>query len=164
MVPESRIYTNKMDAVAKLGTYPFNRLFRLGCGGLQLGDAVNPQRLQALPSPPPTEQFGKVALSGQSRLTTVGAVDVVQSGSGARLQGWGEMDGGAADCVLLEEHGVVVGGGVTQLPRADLVQTLSLPSNLGWAAVAGPGVDPQQVDVLLVRGAHRVVIMHSEEN
>jgi len=151
MATENLIYTANLTAVRKIGAYPFDGPFDVGCG-VMLGQRFDIAGLPVLPGPQLT---GSGTLAGQ----TAAAVDTVRTGSGVRLQGWALLGGRLPDCVVLEEDGVVVGGGVAGLPRPDLPSSIGVSSpNLGWAALAGAQADPQRAHVVLLRGAQRVVL------
>lgn len=153
MLTESQIYTNNLAGVARLGAYPFNDRFSLGCGnGLALDSSLATADLPALPGVPQTGQ-------------ATGITDRVTSGSGVRLDGWAVIGGRPVDCVLLVDNDRIVGGGVTGFPRSDAQSaTGALSADLGWTAVAPPGTDPSQIVVVVVQSGHRYVLPAREEN
>ncbi|WP_157357476.1 DUF2079 domain-containing protein [Amycolatopsis nigrescens] len=119
------IQPSVIPAARALGGYPFTDDFTLGCHGLELGGHV--ELAQAWPSK--------------------GAVE----SDGALLTGWATVSGSDVDCVLVtDEHGTVVGGGVTGLTRP------GAPGGAGWQAVAAPGTARPQVLVSAGGALYRV--------
>ncbi len=98
-----------IPAARALHAYPFTDGFSLGCGGPELGGTVS---------------LG----TGEVR----GAVTSQVRGD-FPLTGWATVDGAVPDCVVVTDGGgIVVGAGVTALPRP----TPEAPESTGWQAVA----------------------------
>jgi hypothetical protein len=164
VVPESPIHTDRLDRAAAAGAYPYNSLFHLDCGGLDLGDSVDSRTLTRLAVPPTAEEIANTVLQqGPGSLYTA-AIDRTVDVRGTRLDGWALIGGEPADCVLLLVDDVVVGGGVAELSRNDLAPMFRIYTPIGWRAVAPPGLDPDDVTVLVGRAGETYVLPPKERN
>lgn len=134
-VPELPFEESVLPKLQALGSYPFDRRLDIGCG-YRLGDGVDLSRVSRFPSGSALETTG-----------TAGVVDAVKQERGVRADGWAAFAGRRGECALVvDDRGLVVGGGVTGLPRADLLQLdTDLDPALGWAAVAPTTSSPAQV-------------------
>lgn len=119
-----RIDPAVLEPARAMGHYPFNDAFTLDCG-VELGERVD------LDS---TRKLG----AGDA-----GYVDTGPVRAGVAITGWTLVDERPADCVLVvDREGTVVGGGYTDIARADVAkQTGPAGQRAGWRAVAGPGAD-----------------------
>lgn len=136
-------YPQFLPVLRAMHVYPFTSDFTLGCGGPELGSAINLSAAQPLPPP------GSGATSG-----TVESGPVV---GGVVLSGWAEVDANAPTCVLVTDaNGLVVGGGAVGLPRPDVSQQIGGTGRAGWQAVAEPGVRNAVVLVLANGHAYRI--------
>jgi hypothetical protein len=121
-----------VPAARALGMYPFSGNFSLDCGGYELGGRVDLAGIKPLPGP---------SAAG----TTRGVVDNPPVRGDALLTGWAAIAGVHPECVLVVDNaGVVVGGGITGIGRAD-AQRLVGDGNAGWRAVAAPGAAEPRV-------------------
>lgn len=115
-----------------VGGYPFSDDFTLGCGDREIGTTLD---LAAVEKPSRTLNDAGMAFVG------IDAPKVVNGG--ARLDGWGVIGGRTADCVLVSDSsGTVVGGGITQRPRPEILDVLGISDALrpGVEAVAPTGL------------------------
>jgi hypothetical protein len=110
-------------AARSLGTYPFNDTFTLGCGGPELGSH--------LPTPEPLPLATE---TGDTR----GETGTPLTGD-TLLSGWATIGGTRADCVLVVENDVVIGGGLIGLPSSAAKTKSPAPEGMAWQAVAPPG-------------------------
>ncbi|OLF06340.1 hypothetical protein BLA60_32410 [Actinophytocola xinjiangensis] len=130
--------------------YPFNDSFSLGCGGPELGSTIDLSQATELPQPgtrSPTERVGML-----------NSVD--DRGEADLITGW--ATGGTnrnADHVLctvvVDGDDKVVGGGVSQLPRADVTNRYwGLPPDVGFK-VLGPVTDDTRIVIIYESGDMR---------
>jgi hypothetical protein len=134
-VPELPFEESVLPKLQALGAYPFDRRLDIGCG-FRLGDGVDLTQVLRFPPRSALETTG-----------SAGVVDAVKQERGVRADGWAAFDGRRGECALVvDDSGLVVGGGVTGLPRADLLQLdTDLDPALGWAVVAPATSYPAQV-------------------
>lgn len=111
-----------------LKAYPFTDDFTLGCGGPELGSTLDLKTLKDLGGP----TFGAAAMGVVESDALVGDTEIT---------GWAQVNNKNADCVLLvDQTGLVVGGGAVGLPRPDVRELFRDGSGrTGWTAVAKPG-------------------------
>lgn len=142
-------YPDHMAILRTMRVYPFTDDFTLGCGGPELGGSVDLAAVRDLPGP-------------GGRATTVGHIDSSAPLVGdVEISGWAMIDGKQAQCVLVvDQAGVVVGGGAVGIPRQDV-----LSSGVAWGtgrsgfqAVARPGTADLQVLLLRDGAFHRVTV------
>jgi hypothetical protein len=118
---------NVLPAIKALGAYPFTKDFTLGCGGIELGSRLDVSQAPLLPAGPGHGKSGGYVESGPV------AGDAV-------ARGWALINDRGPDCVLvINDHGIVVGGGAVGLRRGDVAAAMH--SNVfenGWEAVAAP--------------------------
>jgi hypothetical protein len=146
--------TDRLTAMENLGAYPFNSMFRLDCGGVQLGDSIDVSGRPGLAPTPPTGPGPSIPLG-----LSAGAVDERVAGEGVRLEGWAVVDGRQADCVLLVQDDRVIGAGVTGLPRPNVAEFGDTGfERLGWRAFAPAGYRPTDIDVIVVAGDARYLM------
>jgi hypothetical protein len=127
-----------MPAARRLGVYPFNASYDLGCAGLELGGHVDLGTVGTLPL-------------GDIGIPTRGMIDGPPSGADLKFTGWAVIADHHPDCVVVVDHsGTVVGGGVTGLPRPDVATAIGTSDQYtGWEAVAAPGTAGDRVLVSL---------------
>ncbi|MDT4902400.1 MAG: hypothetical protein QOH52_416 [Pseudonocardiales bacterium] len=108
-----------------LGDYPFNSSYSVGCG-FKPGDTVT-AKIRTLP------------LTYQNN--TNGAVDVdAKAADGAlRFTGWIRRGAGANCVLILDRTGKIVGGGVTKIPRSDIVRFGQASPPIGYDALTPIG-------------------------
>ena len=113
-----------------LKAYPFTDDFTLGCGGPELGSTVDVTSAKELSGP----KF-------ESGPATMGVVETAAVVGDTELTGWAQVNSKNADCVLVvDQQGLVVGGGAVGLPRQDVRDVFRNGSGrAGWSAVAKPG-------------------------
>lgn len=118
-----------IEPMRAMKAYPFTDDFTIGCQGPELGSTVDLKTAKDLP--PPKFNAGK----------TMGAVETGPVKGDTEIMGWAQVNGKAADCVLVtDQTGLVVGGGAVGLPRGDVRDVIWAGSGRsGWAAVAKPG-------------------------
>ena len=123
-----------LPAAKALGMYPFDGTHALGCADLELGDRVDPARIRDLPR-------------------ADGVVDAPALTEDTVVAGWADLAGRAGTCALVTTpDGLVVGGGITALPRPDVPRTGGLA---GFRVVVSPGAS--DVLVHLDGTFHRVL-------
>jgi hypothetical protein len=146
------IWTDRLPAAEKLGTYPFNSLFGRDCDGLLPGDRIDRSGLPQLAPPRPGGPSDSPAPS-------MAAVEQRVTEPGVRLEGWALVEGQQADCILLAHDEQIIGAGLTGLPRPDVGEsTGTLLQQLGWRAFAPPGYRPDDVDVIVVLDGARYLL------
>lgn len=133
-----RVPAEVLPAAKALGMYPFNSSFTLGCGqpGTELGDQVDPKRIEELAAPAPG-------------LPNVGNIDSGPVRGDSRIVGWALVAKRAVDCVLvLDSANRIVGGGGVGVRREDIAGALSVDElNSGFTAVAAAGASNPRVVV-----------------
>ncbi|HEY1573384.1 MAG TPA: hypothetical protein VGG05_18720 [Pseudonocardiaceae bacterium] len=127
-VAATGITPDAVHRAAVLHVYPFTSGFTVGCG-FHLGDHVDQRTIRRLPGQP---------LTGNP---TVGLLEKTPTPPAELFSGWAMVDNRRADCVLVvDEHGVVVGGGAVGEIRADVAEvTGGVDIHTGWTATAERG-------------------------
>lgn len=142
-LPRARIMVPRLKA---MGLYPFNGDFTLGCGGPELGSKLDNARMVPLPH-----------ADGRNPKTVAGSVDKVeQKNGGVIVRGWATgLDDPVRCAVMVDTTGEVTGGGVTHLPRKDVITLLNgIAPDVGFSVIA-PANRADRVVVILESGEMR---------